>query len=359
MRSSACSTSSPASISITSDNPSEVRAHGGGRGRRLRPRHAGARLRHRSAVPASLQADRLGRERRRGHPLLPVGPGPEGRARDALGRRMHPPGQGGHDDPHRAARGALPARRPRAVRRARRRASTRTSCTARRPSSSPPSSPSATSGSAAPASRAIWSSRTSRTARAACATSTRCSGSPNTSTASASPTSWSSPACSTARNSACSAAARISSGRCAATCTSSPGRAEERLSFDIQREIAVRLGYTAHPGLRDVERFMKHYFLVAKDVGDLTAIFCAALEERQAKPRPMLDRVLARFSRAPRAVAARQRRLRRRQRPHQHRRRGRLRARSGQPDPLLPRSRRSTISRSIPTRCASRHARSS
>ena len=26
------------------------------------------------------------------------------------------------------------------------------------------------------------------------------------------------------------------------------GRAEERLSFDIQREIAVRLGYTAHPG---------------------------------------------------------------------------------------------------------------
>src|SRR5205807_7191316 len=48
------------------------------------------------------------------------------------------------------------------------------------------------------------------------------------------------------------------------------GRAEERLSFDIQREIALRLGYTAHPGMRDVERFMKHYFLIAKDVGDLT-----------------------------------------------------------------------------------------
>src|SRR5690242_6479968 len=30
------------------------------------------------------------------------------------------------------------------------------------------------------------------------------------------------------------------------------GRAEERLSFDIQREIALRLGYTAHPGMRDV-----------------------------------------------------------------------------------------------------------
>src|SRR5712671_5949961 len=30
------------------------------------------------------------------------------------------------------------------------------------------------------------------------------------------------------------------------------GRAEERLSFDIQREIAVRLGYTEHPGMKDV-----------------------------------------------------------------------------------------------------------
>jgi [protein-PII] uridylyltransferase len=79
-------------------------------------------------------------------------------------------------------------------------------------------------------------------------------------------------------------------------------RAEERLSFDIQREIAVRLGYTAHPGMRDVERFMKHYFLIAKDVGDLTAILCAALEEREAKPVPVLDRVMARFKPRPRRV---------------------------------------------------------
>src|ERR1700689_5261935 len=73
------------------------------------------------------------------------------------------------------------------------------------------------------------------------------------------------------------------------------GRAEERLSFDIQREIAVRLGYTEHPGLRDVERFMKHYFLTAKHVGDLTAILCAGLEERQAMPAPVLSRVIARL----------------------------------------------------------------
>src|SRR5918994_3545985 len=73
------------------------------------------------------------------------------------------------------------------------------------------------------------------------------------------------------------------------------GRAEERLSFDIQREIAVRLGYTEHPGMKDVERFMKHYFLVAKDVGDLTAILCSALEDQQAKPAPVLSRMIAKF----------------------------------------------------------------
>jgi [protein-PII] uridylyltransferase len=73
------------------------------------------------------------------------------------------------------------------------------------------------------------------------------------------------------------------------------GRAEERLSFDIQREIAVRLGYTEHPGLKDVERFMKHYFLIAKDVGDLTAFLCAELEDSQAKPMPVLSRMMAKF----------------------------------------------------------------
>src|ERR1700723_136490 len=73
------------------------------------------------------------------------------------------------------------------------------------------------------------------------------------------------------------------------------GRAEERLSFDMQREIAIRLGYTSHPGMQDVERFMKHYFLVAKDVGDLTAILCAKLEDQQAKPAPVLSRMMARL----------------------------------------------------------------
>ena len=63
------------------------------------------------------------------------------------------------------------------------------------------------------------------------------------------------------------------------------GRAEERLTFDLQAEIGQRMGYTDHAGSRDVERFMKHYFLVAKDVGDLTRIFCAILEADQKTKR--------------------------------------------------------------------------
>ena len=75
------------------------------------------------------------------------------------------------------------------------------------------------------------------------------------------------------------------------------GKAEERLHFDIQREISQRLGYKDHPGLSGVERFMKHYFLVAKDVGDLTRIFCSALEEEQAKHVPGFNRLFLNFSR--------------------------------------------------------------
>src|SRR5208337_2945629 len=81
------------------------------------------------------------------------------------------------------------------------------------------------------------------------------------------------------------------------------GRAEERLSFDVQRPIARQLGYSTRAGQADVERFMKHYFLVAKDVGDLTAIVCAALEERQTKPTPVFDRFIGRLRRRVRAIA--------------------------------------------------------
>ena len=75
------------------------------------------------------------------------------------------------------------------------------------------------------------------------------------------------------------------------------GRADERLTFDIQPVLAQQLGYHNRSGLSRVERFMKHYFLVAKQVGDLTAIVCAALEARQAKPRAIFDRFLQPFRR--------------------------------------------------------------
>jgi [protein-PII] uridylyltransferase len=73
-------------------------------------------------------------------------------------------------------------------------------------------------------------------------------------------------------------------------------RAEERLSFDVQQLMAERLGYKGHAGLSAVERFMKHYFLVAKEVGDLTGIVCSALELKQLKGLPALDTLLAPFS---------------------------------------------------------------
>ena len=71
------------------------------------------------------------------------------------------------------------------------------------------------------------------------------------------------------------------------------GRAEERISFDVQTEMADLLGYQEHRGLKSVERFMKHYFLVAKDVGDLTRIFCSVLEEQERKKTPGIGRFMA------------------------------------------------------------------
>ncbi|MGY9004612.1 MAG: [protein-PII] uridylyltransferase [Alphaproteobacteria bacterium] len=64
-------------------------------------------------------------------------------------------------------------------------------------------------------------------------------------------------------------------------------REEDRLTFDLQALVSELMGYTDHSGTRAVERFMKHYFLYAKEVGGLTRIFCAALEE-QHKRRPRI-----------------------------------------------------------------------
>lgn len=67
------------------------------------------------------------------------------------------------------------------------------------------------------------------------------------------------------------------------------GRAEDRLTFDLQPEIASRLGFKDKGGMSAVERFMKRYFLAAKEVGALTRILCATLEsDQQKKPSGLL-----------------------------------------------------------------------
>ncbi|MEO5641494.1 MAG: [protein-PII] uridylyltransferase [Sphingomicrobium sp.] len=58
------------------------------------------------------------------------------------------------------------------------------------------------------------------------------------------------------------------------------GRAEERLGFDKQPEIAAAMRYADRPGKSAVERFMQFYFLNAKTVGDLTGLFLAQLDEQ-------------------------------------------------------------------------------
>ena len=50
------------------------------------------------------------------------------------------------------------------------------------------------------------------------------------------------------------------------------GRAEERLTFDLQPVVGARMGYTRHGMQEGVERFMRHYFLTAREVVRLTRI---------------------------------------------------------------------------------------
>jgi len=64
------------------------------------------------------------------------------------------------------------------------------------------------------------------------------------------------------------------------------GRPEERLTFDVQPEIARRMGYGDRGDAPAVERFMRRYFMIAKEVGALTRVFAAKLESEQVKSQP-------------------------------------------------------------------------
>jgi len=74
------------------------------------------------------------------------------------------------------------------------------------------------------------------------------------------------------------------------------GRAEERLGFAWQPQLAREMGYRDRRGRPAVERFMRRYFFAAREAGVLTRTLCARLEGEQALARP---RGLSRFLRRP------------------------------------------------------------
>jgi [protein-PII] uridylyltransferase len=61
------------------------------------------------------------------------------------------------------------------------------------------------------------------------------------------------------------------------------GKPTDTLTFDMQVEVAARMGYRDSSGRRAVEHFMQDYFRLATRVGELTRIFLTELEARHAK----------------------------------------------------------------------------
>ncbi len=276
--------------------PDGRRAHGHRGARRLWPRPARAGLRHRSPVPAALQADRLGRERRRIHALSALGSRLQGRPRHAQHRSMRASQPFRHDHPHRAARCAADPRRRGAL------------------------SPIFSTASARRCWRAIArafieAKLAEQNVRHARAGASRYLVEPNVKDGKGglrdlhtlhwlakhlypdkAEAEFVEAGVFTATNIGASAAARASCGRCAASCTSSPTGPRSGSASMCSSRWPSGSAIAGHAGLSAVERFMKHYFLVAKEVGDLTGIVCSALEMKQLKSLPALDTLLAPFS---------------------------------------------------------------
>ncbi|MEW2917959.1 [protein-PII] uridylyltransferase [Ruegeria sp. ANG10] len=77
-------------------------------------------------------------------------------------------------------------------------------------------------------------------------------------------------------------------------------RPTEQLTFDLQVEVADRMGYEDRAGRRAVEVFMQRYFREATYVGELTRIFLTKLEASHMKGEALLERI---FRRRPRVKA--------------------------------------------------------
>ncbi|WP_425043300.1 [protein-PII] uridylyltransferase [Primorskyibacter sp. S87] len=71
-------------------------------------------------------------------------------------------------------------------------------------------------------------------------------------------------------------------------------RATEQLTFDLQVEVAERMGYEDRAGRRGVEIFMQRYFREATKVGELTRILLTKLEAAHMKGAPLLERIFRR-----------------------------------------------------------------
>src|SRR6056297_1029035 len=71
-------------------------------------------------------------------------------------------------------------------------------------------------------------------------------------------------------------------------------RVTDQITFDLQVEVAERMGYKDTAGRRAVEVFMQDYFRHATQVGDLTRIFLTKLEAAHVKPEPLLQRIFRR-----------------------------------------------------------------
>ena len=87
------------------------------------------------------------------------------------------------------------------------------------------------------------------------------------------------------------------------------GRAVEQLTFDMQVEVAERMGYKDSAGRRAVEHFMQDYFRQATEVGELTRIFLTAQEAAHLKAEPVLLRLFSRTKKAKPPYAIKQNRL--------------------------------------------------
>ena len=66
------------------------------------------------------------------------------------------------------------------------------------------------------------------------------------------------------------------------------GRAEDRLTFDLQPVVGARMGYTRHGRQDGVERFMRHYFLTAREILRITTVLEPAIMRAALGP-PALE----------------------------------------------------------------------